>query len=204
MNDTVSKIHEKLMIVQSKLIAPKGQYNSFGGYNYRSCEDIFEAVKPLLKELKMTLIISDELEQIGDRYYVRATASLYDTESPYGFVQSHAYAREQESKKGMDGSQITGAASSYARKHALNGLFAIDDTKDSDYTSPQSAPTQDEKKVTEPQLKRLFAIASEVGVTEEQLKKACIKDYKKENLKDLTMKEYEHLVDRLEKTRGEA
>lgn len=213
MSDAASKIHEKLMIIQSKLIAPKGQYNNFGKYKYRSCEDILEAAKPLLKEVKATLIISDDLEQIGDRYYIRATAALYDTESPYGFVENHAYAREEESKKGMDGSQITGTASSYARKYALNGLFAIDDTKDSDatndhdkarYSKPQSAPVQSEKKVTEAQLKRLFAIAAEAGATEEQLKKACIKDYKKESLRDLTMKEYNLLVDRLEKTRGKA
>lgn len=122
-------LHERLAEVQATLKAPKGQRNTFGKYNYRSCEDILEAVKPLLKEQGLVLTLSDELMNIGDRYYVKATASLKDNES---FIVSNAYAREEEAKKGMDGSQITGTASSYARKYALNGLFLIDDTKDAD------------------------------------------------------------------------
>lgn len=127
-------IYSKLMAIQSKLKAPKGQYNSFGKYKYRNCEDILEALKPLLAEEKTSLVISDELQQIGDRYYVKATVTLFDTEKDE-LVYSTAFAREEESKKGMDGSQVTGAASSYARKYALNGLFGIDDTKDSDTTN---------------------------------------------------------------------
>lgn len=130
-------IYEKLQIIQSKLKAPKSQYNKFGNYNYRNCEDILEAVKPLLAEVKAALIITDDVVLIGERFYVKATASLFDTESNEYCKAIHntAYAREEDSKKGMDGSQITGASSSYARKYALNGLFAIDDTKDSDTTN---------------------------------------------------------------------
>lgn len=125
-------INEKLLKIQIELKAPKGQYNSFGKYKYRSCEDILEAVKPLLQENKCTLTIKDDMEQIGDRYYIKATAILADTEADNTIITNTAYAREEESKKGMDGSQITGTASSYARKYALNGLFLIDDTKDAD------------------------------------------------------------------------
>lgn len=127
-------IYEKLGIIQSKLKAPKGQYNSFGKYKYRSCEDILEAVKPLLAETKTVLNVTDRMEVVGDRIYVRAEAHLNDCEDS-GEIITVAYAREEESKKGMDSSQVTGAASSYARKYALNGLFCIDDNKDSDSTN---------------------------------------------------------------------
>ena len=126
-------IFEKLAAVQIALKAPKSQYNKFGNYNYRNCEDIIEAAKPLLKQHGLLLTLSDELVLIGDRFYVKATASVVDV-SDSNCIQVTAYAREEETKKGMDGSQITGASSSYARKYALNGLFAIDDTKDSDTT----------------------------------------------------------------------
>lgn len=122
---------EKLLKIQQELKAPKGQKNSFGGYNYRSCEDILESVKPLLKEYKCVLTLNDELVQVGERYYIKAIAVITDTESGNTYTNI-AFAREEESKKGMDASQITGATSSYARKYALNGLFAIDDTKDAD------------------------------------------------------------------------
>lgn len=117
----------KLNEIQKTLKAPKGQYNSFGKYNYRSCEDILEAVKPLLGEA--TLTISDEVVNVGDRYYIKATVTLTSEKELW---TATAYARESENKKGMDESQITGTASSYARKYALNGLFCIDDTKDAD------------------------------------------------------------------------
>lgn len=128
-------IYEKLGIIQSKLKAPKGQYNSFGKYKYRSCEDILEAVKPLLVETKTVLCITDQMEVVGDRIYVRAETHLKDAEDSSSEIVTVAYAREEESKKGMDSSQVTGAASSYARKYALNGLFCIDDNKDSDSTN---------------------------------------------------------------------
>lgn len=125
-------LYTKLASIQNELKAPKGQYNSFGKYNYRSCEDILEAVKPILNKHGVSLLLSDHIENVGDRYYVEAEATISDgTES----ISVTASAREDESKKGMDGAQITGAASSYARKYALNGLFCIDDTKDADTDS---------------------------------------------------------------------
>ena len=127
-------IYEKLLNIQSELKAPKNQTNNFGRYNYRSCEDILEAVKPILKKEKCVVIVNDEIEQVDNRFYVKATVSLIDVESGE-IIASSAYAREEENKKGMDSSQVTGASSSYARKYALNGLFAIDDTKDSDVTN---------------------------------------------------------------------
>ena len=123
--------------IQKKLKAPKNQRNSFGNYNYRSCEDILEAVKPLLKDL--ALIITDEIVNIGDRFYVKATVKLFNTE---GEINVFGFARESLTKKGMDESQITGASSSYARKYALNGMFLIDDTKDAD-TMDNSEPKED-------------------------------------------------------------
>lgn len=128
-------IQEKLTAIQSELKAPKGQYNNFGKYKYRSCEDILESVKPLLLKNGCSLILSDDVVQIGDRYYIRATAKLSSGDE---CISNTAWAREDEQKKGMDGSQITGTASSYARKYALNGLFCIDDTKDADTNEFQS------------------------------------------------------------------
>lgn len=124
----------KLINIQQKLKAPKGQYNSFGKYAYRSCEDILEALKPILADEQCAIVLSDEVRQIGERYYIVATAKLYDHEGNV-VAQNTALAREETEKKGMDGSQITGASSSYARKYALNGLFGIDDNKDSDTTN---------------------------------------------------------------------
>ena len=124
-------VREKLLAVQAELKAPKGQTNTFGKYKYRSCEDILESVKPLLKKHNATLVISDSLELIGERYYIKATASFQDIETD-GIIENTAFARESAEKKGMDDSQVTGATSSYARKYALNGLFLIDDTKDAD------------------------------------------------------------------------
>ncbi len=132
-------ILEKLSAIQVELKAPKTQFNKFGGYAYRKAEDIQEAVKPLLKKYGCTLTCSDELQLIGDRYYIRATACLSDIESGQ-FMQTNGWAREEEEKKGMDGSQITGSSSSYARKYALNGLLCIDDTQDSDTTNTGETP----------------------------------------------------------------
>lgn len=124
-------VYEKLQQVQSGLKAPKNQYNKFGDYHYRNCEDIQEAAKPLLKEVKAALVVGDELVMIGERYYIKATAKFIDCESNE-LVENTAYAREGLEKKGMDVSQVTGSTSSYARKYALNGLFCIDDVKDAD------------------------------------------------------------------------
>ena len=130
-------IYEKLGAIQAKLKAPKGQFNDFGKYKYRSCEDVLEAVKPLLSEYKCVLLLRDSIESAEGRVYIKATAQFFDIEAPETFIEVTAYAREEETKKGMDASQVTGAASSYARKYALNGLFCIDDTKDSDFTNTQ-------------------------------------------------------------------
>jgi essential recombination function protein len=127
-------IYEKINKIQVELKAPKSQRNNFGNYNFRNCEDILEALKPLLLREKIIIQLSDDLVQIGDRFYIKATATLIDVESGEKHSTT-AFAREELSKKGMDGSQITGASSSYARKYALNGLLAIDDTKDSDTTN---------------------------------------------------------------------
>lgn len=136
---------KELAIIQSALNVPKGQFNAFGKYKYRSCEDILAALKPLLKQNDCTLTISDDIMQVGNRFYIKATANLTNSNGEQAIVT--AFAREEDSKKGMDASQVTGAASSYARKYALNGLFAIDDTKDADalnvnpqYTQPVQAP----------------------------------------------------------------
>lgn len=137
-----NEIYKKLLCIQSELKAPKGQYNDYGKYKYRSCEDIFEALKPLLKEHKLVLQTNDELVNLGERYYIKATATLIDEDGTS--VSNTGYAREEETKKGMDGSQITGACSSYARKYALNGLFLIDDTKDSDSTSEGEELTEED------------------------------------------------------------
>jgi hypothetical protein len=126
------ELNDKLIAIQSNLKAPKSQFNNFGGYAYRSVDDILEAVKPLLKDNGCTLVISDEITTVGGRVYVAATAVLSDGKDS---ISVKAFAREEEVKKGMDGAQITGAASSYARKYALNGLFCIDDTKDPDATN---------------------------------------------------------------------
>lgn len=140
-------IYEKLMIIQQKLKAPKGQENRFGGYKYRSCEDILEAVKPLLSETKTALTISDMIEDVNGRYYIMATAKLTNCEEPGETIINTAYAREADTKKGMDDSQITGSASSYARKYALNGLFCIDDTRDADaWNTGNGTPETPKKK----------------------------------------------------------
>lgn len=124
-------IHEKMMHIQTTLKAPKNLYNSFGNYKYRNAEGILEAVKPLLAENKMSMYITDDVQAVGDRVYVKATVKVLDTETAE-WVETSALAREALNKKGMDDSQITGTASSYARKYALNGIFLLDDTKDAD------------------------------------------------------------------------
>ncbi|MBU5486432.1 ERF family protein [Clostridium sp. MSJ-11] len=154
-------IYQKLMDIQNKLKAPKNQFNDFGKYKYRSCEDILEGVKPMLKEVNAILVLNDNVEQIGDRIYIKAIATLIDTEKGEK-IEVSAYAREDETKKGMDLSQITGSTSSYARKYALNGLFCIDDTKDSDATNTHSEKEGSKGNVitiSDGQQKRLFAIA---------------------------------------------
>jgi len=166
-------IYEKLLEIQTELKAPKNQYNSFGNYNYRNVEDILEAVKPLCKKNKCTLILSDSVINIGDRYYIQSTARLLDIEKLES-IEVNGLARESLEKKGMDSSQITGATSSYARKYALNGLFNIDDTKDSDSREMtkktiKTATEQDVKKVNNTldsikEKQKIFTLAKEIGL----------------------------------------
>ena len=167
----MKKLIETLVLIQTRLRAPKGNYNSFGNYKYRSCEDILEAVKPLLAEYNVALNLSDEIEERGGRIYVKATATLTDGENN---ISVTAYAREAETKKGLDPSQITGTASSYARKYALNGLFCIDDQKDADtdeYTrrTSKNGPQSDEhdydgsEVITARQAADIEALAVKVG-----------------------------------------
>lgn len=149
-------IYEKLAAIQQELKAPKGQYNSFGKYKYRSCEDILEAVKPICAKHKTALVLLDDIREVSGRFYVVAQAQLHDCESDNA-VTSTAFAREPDEKKGMDDSQITGTASSYARKYALNGLFCIDDTKDADtdeYKQQEKKPSKEEMDAFNAQYKR--------------------------------------------------
>jgi len=146
---------KKLLEVQSKLKAPKSQTNSFGKYKYRSCEDILEAVKPLLAEAGLVLILTDHVVEVGGRVYVKATAQVLDGDNS---IAVEAYAREAENKKGMDDSQITGTASSYARKYALNGLFLIDDTKDAD-----TMDNTGDKTITVEQIGELVDLVANAG-----------------------------------------
>lgn len=149
-NEKELSLQESLVAIQSKLKAPKGQFNSFGKYHYRSAEDILEAVKPLLAEHNVVLNMSDRVELIGARYYIVSTAKVIKGEEE---IVSEGRAREDESKKGMDGAQVTGTSSSYARKYALNGLFCIDDTKDADtdeYAKQQQAAPKQAKQAAKP------------------------------------------------------
>lgn len=164
-------IHLSLKDIQEKLKAPKGQYNNFGKYKYRSAEDILEAVKPLVVEQDCALTISDDIVLIGNRIYVKATVTLINADGQS--ISTTAFAREEEQKKGMDGSQVTGASSSYARKYALNGLFCIDDTKDADALNTSAQYTEQQKSEqnpTDPYLEQAIANIK-VASSAEELKR---------------------------------
>lgn len=168
---------ERIINIQQKLKCPKNQYNGFGNYKYRSCEDILEAVKPLLAKENLALIINDGLISINERYYVKATATIYDKDGKM-IISNNGYAREEENKKGQDGSQITGASSSYARKYALNGLFLIDDVKDSDTTNTGDDKPEVASAAQIDTLKKIFK-------TEELMKK-LLDTYKLDKIEDIT------------------
>jgi hypothetical protein len=174
-------IRESLFNIQQELKAPKSQRNDFGNFSYRSCEDILEAVKPLLKANNCVLTISDELVNIGERYYIKATATLSSVEE-IGGISNIAYAREPAEKKGADLSQITGACSSYARKYALNGLFCIDDQKDADTTNNGKK----DAKATKTQIKRLKELYTDIP--------AMLDYYKLEKLEDMAKETAEGLI----------
>lgn len=173
--------------IQHKLKAPKGQYNSFGKYNYRSCEDILEGVKPLLKEHNLALLIDDEIVQIGERYYVKATAKITDGRE---IVSATAYAREPDTKKGMDESQITGATSSYARKYALNALLCIDDTKDADTMDNSKKPVQQTQE-TVYNWNSLKTRAVQGGISEEELVHYVTETFKVSKPSELKQEHYQ-------------
>ena len=189
-------VYEKLIAIQSELKAPKSQYNNFGKYASRNCEDILEALKPLLKEHKSTVYISDEIVTVLERFYVKATVTFIDVETGESITNT-AYAREEESKKGMDGSQVTGASSSYARKYALNGMFAIDDTKDSDFTN--TTIKGDNPGLSEAQIKRLLAIASRVNISADDVKIVVAKSFGVQELRKMNKQQYDEICNRLEK-----
>ena len=138
-------IFKKLLSIQSELKCHKSRYNPFGQYRHRNAEDILESLKPILAKVKAVVIISDEIVNIGQRFYVKATVKLIDAESGE-HIETTAFAREEETKKDADGSQVTGSSSSYARKYALNGMFAIDDTKDADSLNDHGKSPQQKKK----------------------------------------------------------
>ena len=178
---------EKIVAIQSELKAPKGQYNSFGKYNYRSCEDILEGVKPLLAKHGLVLTIRDGIELIGDRFYVKATATITDGKEQ---LSTEAYARESTDKKGMDASQVTGATSSYARKYALNGLLAIDDTKDADTMDNSKKPVQQTQE-TVYNWQTLKARATQGGISEENLVHYVTETLKVKKPSELTQEHYQ-------------
>ena len=189
-------VYEKLIAIQSELKAPKSQYNNFGKYAYRNCEDILESLKPLLKEHKSTIYISDEIVTVLERFYVKATVTFIDAETGEKIINT-AYAREEEDKKGMDGSQVTGSSSSYARKYALNGMFAIDDTKDSDFTN--TTIKGDNTGLSEAQIKRLLAIASKVNISADDVKVVVAKKFGVQDLRKMNKQQYDEICSRLEK-----
>ena len=192
------EIYKKLLNIQCELKSPKSQFNAFGKYNYRSCEDILESLKPLLNKYKLTVILSDEIVLIGDRYYLKATAKIVDIEDGLS-IENYSYAREDETKKGQDLAQVTGSVSSYARKYALNGLFAIDDTKDSDATNKHDKDKSTQLdisdrwsngKLTEKQISRLYAIAYSKGYDKETVKHHVFKKFTKDVV-NMTKEEYD-------------
>lgn len=205
-------INEKLLAMQSELKAPKNQFNNFGKYNYRSCEDILEAVKPLGVKYKVVTTLRDDVVLIGDRYYLKAIATATDAETGEK-IEVSAYAREDETKKGMDLAQVTGSVSSYARKYALNGLYCIDDTKDSDATNkhgkedkptgnnnkpnnnqPTSKPVTNTDLISESQQKRLFALAKgNVNIV-----KTVVSEHKYSHTNDIKKSDYDSICKEIE------
>lgn len=196
-------IIEKLLTIQTELKVPKEQTNTFGNYKYRSCEDILEAIKPFCSRLGVAITISDEVVLVGERYYVRADATLIDAKTMASYSNT-AYAREEEEKKGMDSSQLTGSTSSYARKYALNGLFALDDTKDSDsdeFTkitdkTKTTTVSQDDKPklISDAQRKRLFAI----GHGNNEIIKRHIEKYGYQKTEEIKVSDYQKICDEID------
>lgn len=200
---------KNLIKIQSELKAPKNQFNKFGGYKYRSCEDIMEAIKPLLAKYNCWLTINDDIIEVGGRIYVKATARIHDAETGEEITNT-AFAREAENKKGMDVSQITGASSSYARKYALNGLFLIDDTKDADATNTHGKTEKDIE--NEQKNKKLIDSVQEIPIDEMKLKiindavgtiltaeqfEKTLKHYKVKSISELTEAQAIEIINRI-------
>lgn len=190
-------VYEKLLNIQNELKAPKKQTNKFGGYMYRNAEDILEAVKPICLKYRAVINVYDTIVQVGDRYYVQASAVFTDIDNPAEYIENKASAREEENKKGMDSSQVTGATSSYARKYALNGLLCIDDTKDTDSEEYQKRSNTK------------TAVKSETMITDKQKELIINKfekdeiisylgEVKKAKLSELTLVEASNLLKRKE------
>ncbi len=219
----MKNILKKTFDIQQELKVPKNQRNTFGNYNFRNCEDIMEASKPICAKHNCLLTCSDELIQVGDRYYVKATATLFDIDSEES-ISTSACAREEETKKGMDASQITGASSSYARKYALNGLLQLDDNKDADtneYKKQQNKGNQKStvKKVDKPiemidanQIKVIHTLFTKIEKSESQVFKNFTNDKAKENVynqykikssKELTKENANKMIELLKKKVGE-
>lgn len=203
--------YEKLQHVQSGLKAPKNQYNKFGNYYYRNCEDIQEAAKPLLQEVKAALVVGDELVLIGERYYIKATARFVDCESGE-MVENTAYAREEQDKKGMDVSQVTGSTSSYARKYALNGLFCIDDVKDADNQdsncakagkgsakggkAPSTTTPKVTEKVSKPMIESVKSLVDRYSGKGLKMEK-ILAMYKIQDISDMSIEQYKNCMEKL-------
>lgn len=195
-------LREKLGAIQSELKAPKGQFNSFGKYKYRSCEDILEAVKPLLKKHNCLLTITDDVVMMGDRFYIKATATICGFENDGEIIRNTALAREEVEKKGQDASQITGTASSYARKYCLNGLFLIDDTKDADTDEFQKTTNGSNDKISDIQLKSIKeTIKKNPDLLSEQ---GLCKKFGIKTLKDMTLLNLREVIEYLDKQKSEA
>lgn len=182
-------IKEKLIDIQSELKAPKNQYNHFGEYNYRSCEDILEALKPLLKKNNCCLCIKDRIEQVGDRFYLVATVTIMDAEKDES-ITCEAYARETDSRPKMDAAQITGTASSYARKYALNGLFLIDDAKDADTDEFAQRTGAEPKKASEKQIDLIKKLVDDEKIPN------LLSYYKVKALEDLTTAQASDIINK--------
>lgn len=185
-----------LQIIQASLSVPKGQYNEFGGFPYRSCEDILVAVKPLLDASGCILTLTDEMVNLGERYYVKATVRL--TNEKGDFVEAHGFAREAENKKGMDSAQLTGSCSSYARKYALAGLFLLDDNKDADSMDnsqqAENKPAKKIKTITKKQAEKIEKLIDQYQVNIEPF----LSYYKIEKISDMPTTSYDHAVTKLE------
>ena len=195
-------VWQKLNRVQVELKAPKNQRNKFGKYYYRSCEDILEGLKPLLDKYNAIVLLSDETKVEEGRHYIVATATFVDTDNGEN-VCVKAQAREDENKKGMDGAQLTGSTSSYARKYALNGLFCIDDTKDSDATNNGAQTTTQAKKststgMTNQHLNKLFELGVKKGYSQEKVRQQVVKKFNK-TAEEMTMAEYNQVIQGYEK-----